>query len=159
MQGLGKFKEEKLSVISNTSESYLSITLESLRFLDSFQFMNASLETLASNLEPSKFKVLRQCTDSARVDLLRKGVFPYSWFIDESKLDETSLPIKSCFYNDLSKTIISDEAYKVWATFNMTTFKEYHDYLMTDVLNDTPRPTILTFRTSTLQIQLDTLCT
>lgn len=35
MPGLGKYKEEKPSVIANTSESHLSITIESLRFLDS----------------------------------------------------------------------------------------------------------------------------
>lgn len=137
MQGLGKYKEERLSVIANTSERYLSVTLDSLRFLDSLQFMNASLDTLVSNLEPSKFKILREFNN---VDLLlRKGVFPYAWFTDESKLLETCLPDKASFYNDLTESHISDQDYEhacnVWSTFNMTTFKQYHDlYLMTDVL-------------------------
>lgn len=102
--------------------------------------MNASFVTLASNLEPSNFKVLRQCLDSAQVDLLlRKGVFPYTWFTDEAKLKETSLPDPSCFHNDLSGSNISDEDYehaqKVWSSFNMTSFKQYHDlYLKTAVL-------------------------
>jgi hypothetical protein len=46
---------EKLSAIPNSSEKFLSFSIGSLRFIDSLQFMNASLEKLASNLQPDDF--------------------------------------------------------------------------------------------------------
>ena len=54
------------------------------------------------------------------------------------KFDETSLPPKEAFYNDLSEEQCSDELYAraqdVWDRFNCKTLGDYHDvYLLTDV--------------------------
>ncbi len=74
------------------------------------------------------------------LDLLkRKGVFPYDFMSDFSKLSVRSLPSKEEFYNQLSDEHISDEDYdharKVWESFGCKTMKDYHDlYLKTDVL-------------------------
>jgi hypothetical protein len=56
-----------------------------------------------------------------------------------AKMQETTLPPKECFYNDLINEHISDDAYhhaqNVWQHFNMTTMGDYHDlYLKTDVI-------------------------
>jgi len=69
----------------------------------------------------------------------KKGVFPYEYFSDESKFDETSLPPKEAFYSHLNEGALSDVDYeravKVWNHFDMRTLKEYHDiYLTLDVL-------------------------
>ena len=71
--------------------------------------------------------------------LKQKGVFPYEYMTDFSKLSATSLPPKDAFYSQLNKTGISDEDYahaqKVWRAFNCETMTDYHDlYLKTDVL-------------------------
>ncbi len=71
--------------------------------------------------------------------LKRKGVFPYEYMTDFSKLSKTSLPPKNAFYSQLTDSHISDEDYehaqKVWKTFNCKTMRDYHDlYLKTDVL-------------------------
>ena len=71
--------------------------------------------------------------------LKQKGVFPYEYMTDFSKLSTTSLPSKDAFYSQLSGSGISDEDYahaqKVWKAFNCETMKDYHDfYLKTDVL-------------------------
>ena len=71
--------------------------------------------------------------------LKQKGVFPYEYMTDFSKLSVTSLPPKDAFYSQLYKTGISDEDYahakKVWHAFNCKTMRDYHDlYLKTDVL-------------------------
>jgi hypothetical protein len=77
---------------------------------------------------------------SESLDLLkRKGVFPYDFMSDFSKLSVRSLPSKEEFYNQLSDEHISDEDYdhacKVWESFGCKTMKDYHDlYLKTDVL-------------------------
>ncbi|GBB96028.1 hypothetical protein RclHR1_26690001 [Rhizophagus clarus] len=71
--------------------------------------------------------------------LFRKGVFPYDWTNAWEKFDRTSLPPRKDFYLLLSQQNISKEDYehaqKVWQTFEMKSFGEYHDlYLETDVL-------------------------
>ena len=50
MQSIGMFKDEKLKVIANTMEKYISFTMGTLKFIDSYQFMGASLEKLVANL-------------------------------------------------------------------------------------------------------------
>ncbi|VDI57241.1 Hypothetical predicted protein [Mytilus galloprovincialis] len=71
--------------------------------------------------------------------LLRKGVYPYGWVDGESKFNETCLPPKDAFYNDLTKSHISDEDYNhakdVWSKFHLKKMGEYHDlYMKCDVL-------------------------
>lgn len=66
-------------------------------------------------------------------------MFCYEYFTDVSKFEKTSLPTKEEFFNKLTDSPISDEdyqhAHRVWETFNMHTFWEYHDLdLQTDVL-------------------------
>ena len=58
MQGLGKIKDRQIKVIANNMEKYISFSLSkfykkirvSLQFIDSYQFLTASLESLVSNL-------------------------------------------------------------------------------------------------------------
>lgn len=132
-----------MNCIATSSEKYISVTLESLRFLDSLQFLNTSLDNLVSNLSAEgsdNFKILRQCMGDDHLNLLlRKGVFPYSWLTDKSKLNETHLPSADAFFNDLTDTPISTNDYKhaqnIWSSYNMSSMQEYHDlYLKTDVL-------------------------
>ncbi|KAK3107749.1 hypothetical protein FSP39_021357 [Pinctada imbricata] len=144
MQHLGKYKSEKLNVIANTQERYISFSVSNLRFIDSFQFLDASLETLVENLKKSgvqHFKQFRKVftSEEERNLLLRKGVYCYSFVTDEKKFEATELPPKSAFYNDLTKCDISDEDYlhaqEVWQTMNIKDMGSYHDlYLTCDVL-------------------------
>ena len=50
--------------------------------------------------------------------LLREGVYPYEYTDSWQKFNETSLPDKESFYNELNKENITDEEYaharKVW---------------------------------------------
>ena len=64
-----------------------------LRFIDSFKFLNTSLDKLASYLNKDKLKIVRSefCKLSAEdFDLLtRKGVFPYEYIDCVEKLQDT----------------------------------------------------------------------
>ena len=56
-----------------------------------------------------------------------------------SKFEETELPNKKEFFNELNNAAISDYEYqharKVWDSFKIKNLGEYHDlYLKTDVL-------------------------
>ncbi len=126
-----------------------------MRFLDSVKFMRDSLDSLAKTLGKDQFNTLtsqmlpqipKETISGKRHDRLKslellkqKGVFPYEYMTDFSKLSVTSLAPKDAFYSQLHKTVISDEDYahakKVWYAFNCKTMRDYHDlYLKTDVL-------------------------
>ena len=144
MQGVGFFKNKKINVIPNNMEKYISFSLGSLRFLDSFQFLPNSLAGLVYDLvneNPKHFTLLENefPNDKQLSLLLRKGVYPYTWMDCEEKFDVESLPPKESFYDDLSKSHVSEEDYQhaklVWDTFEIQNMGQYHDlYLKSDVL-------------------------
>jgi hypothetical protein len=140
MQSIGKFKDKEIECIPNNMQSYLSFSLGDLQFIDSLQFLPASLEKLASSLETGKFNIMREHFGNEEVKLLtRKGVYPYSYIDCHQKFLENSLPPKKAFYDDLNCQEISDDDYQyaqlVWERLNIQNLGEYHDlYLKTDIL-------------------------
>ena len=157
IKNLGK-SEGKIDCIPNNEEKYISFTKEILvdkfineegeekevkrkiRFIDSFKFMAASLDSLVKNLPKDSFKNITEFYEGNELKLLlRKGVFPYDWFDNFGKLSSTSLPPKESFHSILNDSGISEEDYihaqNVWETFKMKTMRDYHDlYLKSDVL-------------------------
>ena len=111
-----------------------------IRFIDSFKFMATSLEKLVNNLPEDDFINLSLYYSGNKFNLLaRKGVYPYEYMDSLEKLEETKLPPKEEFYSRLNDGGISDEDYahaqKVWKTFKMKYFKDYHElYNKVDVL-------------------------
>jgi len=110
-----------------------------IRFIDSFKFVDRSLDKLVNNLEPNKFIHTRQTFGDDCKFLLRKGVFAYDWFDSFEKLSEKQLPPQEAFHSKLNGCDITNEDYehakKVWKHFRMKSFCEYHDlYHKTDVL-------------------------
>ena len=140
MQEIGKFKME-VNVIPNNMEKYISFSLgKNLVFIDSIQFMASSLEALVSNLSPEDFRIVGKRWKGEDFNLVtQKGVFPYEFIDDISKLSTEGLPSKDKFYSSLYESEVKEEDYqraqKVWDHFKMKTMKDYHDlYLETDVL-------------------------
>ena len=149
-----------LNVIPETAEKYIFISkslkvgeyfnkkLEKtmpinrkLRFLDSFRFLPSSLDKLASNLTSDKLHNLRNCyPEENEFQLLQnKGLYPYDYIDDETKLSSEEIPTKLDFYNKLKDEHISDENYNhfkhVWKVFKCKKFKDYHElYLKVDTL-------------------------
>jgi hypothetical protein len=69
--------------------------------------------------------------------LTRKGVYPYEWMDDVSKMSCQQLPLTESFYSSLKGDGITESEYqhalKVWTTFNCKNFQDYHNvYLITD---------------------------
>ena len=129
MQGLGKLNGVPIKCIPNNTEKYISFAVGDLVFIDSRQFMNASLEKLVSNLAKEgdvKFRLL-------------KGVYPYEYVSSFQKFQETNLPPKEAFFSILRNEGISLEDYThaqtVFTEFECQSFRDYHDlYLRSDVL-------------------------
>lgn len=152
--------QEPLSVIAQNKEKYISFekSIEvdtyldkksnikkgkflSLRFIDSFQFLPYSLSKLASTLDDNQcIEVQKHFNEIEKFKYIRqKGIFPYKYIDNITKLDETKLPEKEQFYNDLTDEHISDEEYErakfVWNLFKCNSIGEYSDiYLKSDVL-------------------------
>ena len=60
MPGLGK-SSLKISVIPNELEKYMRFIINNkLRFINSFQFLSSSLDSLVKNLNKDDFKYLNQ---------------------------------------------------------------------------------------------------
>ncbi len=153
-------EEGDISCIPKTDEKYISFSKDipmeaivsddgkikiiclEMRFLDSFKFTLKSLDSLVKTLGEDQFETLTSqvSVDPESLELLkRKGVFPYEFMTDFSKLSATNLPSKRAFYSHLNDSHISDEDYvhakDVWKTFGCKTMRDYHDlYLKTDVL-------------------------
>lgn len=101
------------------SEKYVSFQLGNLRFLDSLQFLGpgASLDALAGNLVEfphlrKHFPQVWSFNNSEDMELLcQKGVYPYSHIKSFEVFEETSLPNREAFRNDLTGDDISSEKY------------------------------------------------
>ena len=141
MQAISKVEGE-ISCIPNDTEKYISFSLGQLRFIDSAQFLLASLNKLVAANPPEAFQMTAQHEPNRErlALLMRKGVYPYmdTWDrFTEPKLPPP--PPKGVFYSKLSDAHISDEDYahtqKVWETFGCKTLGDYSDlYCRTDVL-------------------------
>jgi hypothetical protein len=132
-----------ISAIPNNCEKFLTFQINKLKFVDSIQFLNSSLEKLVENLkdnepELNNFPIMKSTFPCNAELLCQKGVYPYEWVDDISKLDHKGLPPKEAFYSTLKQATTSDEKYehawKVYKEMNCKTFKDYHMYcLKTDV--------------------------
>ena len=111
-----------------------------LRFIDSYKFMAASLDSLVKNNVNDLNILGKHFKDQNQLTLLkRKGVYPYEYINSVEKFNDTKLPPINAFHSTLSGRGISDEDYEhaqnVWKVFNMKTFRDYHKlYNIADVL-------------------------
>ena len=153
--GIGEKKDWNLSVIPQTKEKYMTLRADipvdktregktvyfSVVFLDSFQFMSSSLSNLVNNLDQLPFtnSIKNNFPNLSDEAIKRKGVFPYSYLDSMQKLQESSLPSRDAFRNDLTGEACSEDDYrfaqKVWREFDCKTFHDFMlCYLKVDVL-------------------------
>ena len=121
MQELGKFNL-KINVIPNGLEKYMSFTINNkLSFIDSFQFLSSSLDSLVKNINEDDFKYLSQEFDNNVLDLVKqKGFYPYEYMGDFENFKE-ELHNKEKLYSSLTDRKTSNKDY-------------YNLYLRCDVL-------------------------
>ena len=151
-------KKENIKCIPNNEEKYITFTKTIITgqytnkkgevkdktfdivFKDSLKFMSSSLGALVNNLPKDAFINLNKYYTPEEAEILKqKGFYPYEYMNSEEKFNNTKLSPREVFYSKLSGRGITEKDYKhacnVWNTFNMKTFKEYHElYNETDVL-------------------------
>ena len=98
MQELHKFNF-KISVIPNGLENYMSFNINNKStFIDSFQILSSSLDTLVKKLVTDHFKYLSAELDRNVLDLVKqKGFYSDEYMSDFEKFKETLLS-KEKFY-------------------------------------------------------------
>ena len=111
MQSLGLFKENQIKCLPSNSQNYISFSIDKLRFIDSFQFLNSSLENLVENLASDSAHAF-QCFKKEFFHqhselLLRKGIYPYEYINSESRFEEIELPPIESFYSQIKAETIS----------------------------------------------------
>lgn len=143
--------EGEIKIIPQTKEKYLTLTKYlitddphcsiQIKFLDSFQFLNSSLDNLSQTLSAKDFKHLYQeFKNEDQFNLMRKkNIYPYDYVDSWSKYDDKSLPDRKEFFNSLTQEDISNDEYfqalHAWNIFNIQSLGEYTDlYLKSDVL-------------------------
>ena len=85
----------------------MAISIGQLQFLDSLQFTMKSLNDLVETLDDDDFNFTRQhFTNEEEFYLMkRKGIFPYDFFGDISKLtaeEEMEFPTRETFFSKLA---------------------------------------------------------
>ena len=122
------------------------IVNRNITFLDTLQFLKASLDNLAGNLEDSDFKHLLSEFTEDKLGLLRKkDSYPYEWDDSYKKNFYPRLPPKESFYSSIAdgkkgegNRHISYAQYlhlkNIWKEFGFKTFRDFHNhYLKKDV--------------------------
>jgi hypothetical protein len=157
---------KKCKILPKTTEKFLSFTIDRVKFLDSYQFLSASLECLVNNLRSTglyAFSITRKVIESKfgkisdeKFDkLLRKRIYPYEFMDSFDKFECTELPKRKDFYSSLNFSDISKEDYNsakyIWEEFKCKNLGDFHNIyvlldtvLLADVFN--------TFRKKTLSI-------
>ena len=142
------FKELNNFNVDIGIDKYMSIIVNRhITFIDSLQFYNSSLDTLASNLNNEDFKYLVSEFGIDKLEILRrKDAYPYEWVDSYEKFKHPFLPQKKYFYSSLkdgkrynTDGHVADEQHlhlqNVWDTFNFNIFEDFHDhYLKKDLL-------------------------
>jgi len=110
----GQTRYADVGVIPLNGERNLLLKIGSVVFVDTYQFLAASLDDLVTDLHKSGVDdFVHTIRHFGRDDLFfHKGIYPYDYMSDESKFLETALPPKSAFYNHLHEEDISDEQYE-----------------------------------------------
>ena len=86
----------QVSVIPNNMETFLSFSWNRFRFIDSCQFLNASLDKLVNATPREAFLHTSELPHHEL--LLRKGTYPYEYMDSFSRFDEAQLPDQVRFY-------------------------------------------------------------
>ena len=95
--------EVDIAVIPEGIDKYMSIIVNRyITFIDSLQFYNGSLDTLASNLNNEDFKHLISEFGIDKLEILKKDVYPYEWVDSYEKFKHPSLPEKKYFYSSIN---------------------------------------------------------
>ena len=109
----------KIEALPSNGERLKTLTINNYHFVDTFDFLQGSLNNLVASLPPTHpFKILDQSQLYKQEDkklknlLLKKGVYCYEWATSLEKLQKTKkIPPIGSFFSHLSNKELSLEEY------------------------------------------------
>jgi len=110
-------------LIQSEADFTSSFSLGNLRFIDSVNFVQSSLDKLVKGSK--EFSIMEKMVEeeNKRKLLLKKGIYPHEHMDSFERFDETQLPEKDKFYSSLIGKGITDEDYahvqEVWAASSL----------------------------------------
>ena len=118
-------------------EKDITFSVGGLRFIDSLNFLQGSLDSLVRATPKEALKITSTIAKGSEL-LSKKGIYPYEYIDSWERFSETSLHDKQKFYRKLNDENITDEEYAhaqtAWEVFECKTLGDYHDlYVKTDV--------------------------
>ena len=133
IRDLMKYTDDKRNVIAKSSEEFITVSIKikvgtrigkggkpvngyyTVKFIDSLKFLSGYLDRLVEsgkegcNDSSENFTTLKKYFPENYELLLRKGIYPYEYFTDHSKMLKRELPQKEEFYSKLTLSNIKDE--------------------------------------------------
>ena len=110
MQGMARVPGE-IKCIPNNTEKYISFSLGNVKFIDSINFLQSSLDKLVKSTDSFPIMQRTFMEEDKRRLLLKKRIYPYEYMDSFERFDETELPEKEKFYSSLNGKDITDEKY------------------------------------------------
>ena len=109
----GEEQHLNINAIPNNMEKYMAFMLgKHLKFIDSFQFMSTSLDTLVGNLPKEDLKYTSEEFTGDKLSLMsQKDVYPYDYMDCVEKLDQAELPTKEQFCS-----VLNSQQLQMWNT-------------------------------------------
>ena len=91
MQAMARAPGE-IKCIPNNTEKYISFSLGNVKFIDSINFLQSSLDKLVKSTDC--FPIMQRIVieEDQRRLLLKKGIYPYEHMDSFERFDETELP-------------------------------------------------------------------
>ena len=136
MQAMPQLQKEIKSVANNT-EKYITFSVGGLSFIDSFNFLQGSLDSLVSATPNESLKITSTISKGSEL-LYKKGIYPYKNTDSWERFSETRLLDKEKFYSKLNNEHMTNKDYehaqRVWEAFGCKTLGDCHDlYMKTDI--------------------------
>ena len=100
MQAMSQLQKE-IKCISNNMEKYITFSVGGLRFIDSFNLLQGSLDSLVSATLNESLKITSTISKGNEL-LYKKGIYPYEYMDSWERFSETRLPDKEKFYSKLN---------------------------------------------------------
>jgi len=129
---------KSLSHTHKFRKKIVAVQIDSIRFLDSFQFLSSSLDKLVSTMardNTDKFVHTKRHFGSDDPNIFKRDVYPYEYVTGSEILTETCLSPRDKFYGELNEEGISEEDYNraldTWQRYDCKTMKDYHDHYLT----------------------------
>ena len=120
MQAMSQLQKE-VKYVANNMEKNITFSVGGLRFIDSLNFLQESLDSLVSATPKESLKITSTISKGSEL-LYKEGIYRYEYMDSCGRFSETRLPDKEKFYSKLNDEHITDEEYAhaqtVWGALN-----------------------------------------